>query len=137
MLPPQPYVPGRTARPADGHFDGIRDSAQPGMTIADLAQSRAFTTGLAYMEAGYFWEAHEVLEPVWMACPQNSAEQILVRALIQWANAELKARMQQPKAAARLRSIALDLLAEAQSRGGPVLMGQDMSQWHQRMNSAI
>jgi hypothetical protein len=47
-----------------------------------------------------------------MACPPNSRERALCRALIQLANARLKARMGQPRAAARLRTQAGAILAE-------------------------
>ena len=100
----EPYVPGLTIRPEEGRYDAIRDSAQPGMAPEALAQCDAFRTGLQFLQTGWFWEAHEVLEPVWMACPPNSRERALCRALIQLANARLKARMGKPQAAARLRA---------------------------------
>lgn len=115
----EPYVPGLTERPEQGRYDTIRDTAQPGMTPEALAQCDAFRTGLHYLHNGWFWEAHEVLEPVWMACPPNSRERALCRALIQLANARLKARMGKPQAAARLRrevGVILDGLS-----AGPVL----------------
>ena len=93
MRPSHAYVPGQTPRHPEGAFDAVRDTAQPGMSVEALAASEAFVTGLAYLDQGYFWEAHELLEPVWMACPQNSAEQVFVRGVIQRANARLKERM--------------------------------------------
>ncbi len=100
----EPYVPGITKRPEEGRYDAIRDSARHGMTPDQLAASDAFQTGLRFLHTGWFWEAHEVLEPVWMACPPNSRERALCRALIQLANARLKARMGRPQAAARLQA---------------------------------
>ncbi len=117
---PDPYVPGVTERPEQGLYDAIRDTAQPGMTPAALARCDAFRTGLHYLHTGWFWEAHEVLEPVWMACPPNSRERALCRALIQLANARLKARMGKPQAAARLRAevtVILDGLGAAPVMG--------------------
>ncbi|SNS21037.1 DUF309 domain-containing protein [Antarctobacter heliothermus] len=115
FIPAQAYVPGRTARPPDGLFDSISASAQPGMTPADLAQSDAFRHGLFYIERGFYWEAHEVLEPVWMALPEDSVERRFVQALIQTANGLLKLRMDRPKAALRLCAIARGLLPEARN----------------------
>lgn len=105
-LPPHAYVPGQNARHAEGWFDGIKETARPGMDLSALARSRAFEVGLAYLEAGYFWECHEVLEAVWMALPEGTPERSLVQAIIQLANARLKLRMQRPKATARLCDIA-------------------------------
>lgn len=110
IWPDVAYVPGRTPRPPDGYYDSIRDTALPGMSLDALAQSAAMLHGYAYIEAGFFWEAHEVLEPVWMALPQGSAERDLVQGLIQTANGLLKLRMERPRAARRLYDIAGKLM---------------------------
>lgn len=81
------------------------------MTTDDLARSNAFRTGLAYLETGYFWECHEVLEAVWLACPDGTDQKRFVQALIQLANAHLKHRMQRPNAVRRLCAIVRELLA--------------------------
>ena len=96
------------------------------MAVHDLAQCRAAVAGRAFIEAGYFWEAHEVLEAVWLACPPNSAEQVCVRGVIQLANARLKEQMGHPRAAARLMVMARELLADARRRGGANLLGFDV-----------
>ncbi len=93
--PPFAHVPGQTPRHAEGAFDALR--ADP---------DTAWRTGCLYLSEGYFWEAHELLEAVWMAAPQASAERRLVQALIQLANAGLKARMGRPRAVARLWALA-------------------------------
>ena len=118
QLPAHAYVPGRTPRHPEGAFDAVRGSVAAGMGIAALAESAAWRAGIAYMEAGFHWEAHEVLEPVWMACPPGGAEALAVRGTIQMANAALKLRMGRVRAAVRLRAMADDLLAEAARRGG-------------------
>ncbi|WP_168223064.1 DUF309 domain-containing protein [Oceanicola sp. D3] len=105
--PEYAYVPGQTARHPEGAFDGLRATAEP----KPLA-SEALTTGLDWIDAGYFWEAHEVLEPVWLALPDGAAR-TGIQALIQLANAGLKARMERPAAALRLCDIAARLIDEA------------------------
>lgn len=118
-LPPHAYIPGRTTRHPDGAFETLRATARPGMTEDALAASPAMQAGLHFLHAGFAWEAHEVLEPVWNACPPNSPSRHMAQALIQLANARLKDRMDQPRAAARLRKIAARHLAEARlGRGG-------------------
>lgn len=121
--PPHAYVPGRTPRHPDGLFDAIRDTAFARMSEAALAECDALAAGLTYLDEGFFWEAHEVLEPVWMACPPNSAARLAVQALIQIANARLKLRMERPGAAARILSLAEGHLAEAQRAGRAVVLG--------------
>lgn len=105
--PPHAYVPGQSPRHADNLFTAIRASARSG----DPRASDAFHFGLSFLQDGYFWEAHEVLEPVWMTCPPESDDRYLVQALIQLANAGLKRRMNRPEAVARLLEMA-DGLAE-------------------------
>lgn len=112
-LPLHAYIPGETDRHPDGAFDGIRASARQGMAAEDLANCAAFSTGLLYLEQGYYWEAHEVLEPVWLALPEATPERYAVQALIQIANARLKLRMERPRAALRLCDMAEDLAARA------------------------
>lgn len=121
-LPPHAYIPGQTPRHPEGAFDALRASVHPGLTEASLAASPALAAGLRFLHAGYGWEAHEVLEPLWLACPPNSPARHLAQALIQLANARLKDRMAQPRAATRLRAIARRHLAEARlARPGPIL----------------
>jgi uncharacterized protein len=116
---PCAYIPGQTPRHPEGAFDALRATARAGMDEGALASSAAFRAGLHYLHTGYFWESHEVLEPVWMACPPNSPARQMAQALIQIANARLKDRMGRPRAASRLRAIAARHLAEAGQ--GPVL----------------
>ena len=100
--PPHAYIPGQTPRHPEDWFDPIKDGVREARTAAELAQTKAFRAGLAYLEAGYFWECHEVLEAVWMQTGQDTAEREMVQALIQLANARLKLRMDRPRAVARL-----------------------------------
>jgi predicted metal-dependent hydrolase len=82
------------------------------MSPEDIATCPAFLEGLRLLDSRWFWEAHEVLEPVWMACPPNSRERKAVKALIQIANARLKARMGMNRAVARLLVEATGIIAE-------------------------
>ena len=115
--PPHAYMPGRTARHAEGAFDGLKAVADP------LRDSPAWACGLRFLQAGFYWEAHEVLEAVWMAAPERSGEKLAVQAVIQIANAALKARMGQARAAERLAGIARGRLDEAERLGGLRAMG--------------
>ncbi len=110
------YVPGKTARPPEDYFRAIRDTAQPGMSVEDLRNSRAWQFGWQLFENSYYWEAHEVWEPVWLNLPPNSAERQIVRACIQFTNACLKQEMGRPKAAKRLCNEVLELLSSTEEQ---------------------
>jgi len=125
IYPEYAYLPGRTPRHPDGWFDAIRDTVQPGLSAPELAQTSAWQAGLAYLEQGFFWEAHEVLEPVWMALPQGSVERELVQALIQLANACLKREMGRPRAVLRLCAMVTRHLDQV---GDAPVMGQAPSE---------
>ena len=102
QLPSHAYVPGQNERHPEDTFDAIRRTAVQGQDADQLAHSEAFRSGLRFLDAGFYWEAHEVLEPVWMVLPDGSMERQFVQGLIQLANGCLKMRMGRPKAALRL-----------------------------------
>lgn len=122
-IPTHAYVPGLTGRHPEGSFDHIRDTVQDGMTVQELCSCAAFQSGLSFLERGFYWEAHEVLEPVWMVLPDGSDERQVLQALIQLANARLKVKMQRPKAAKRLCVIVSGLLSGVT---GQVAMGLEI-----------
>ena len=126
--PPHAYVPGKTPRHPEGYFDACKSDAQK-VPLDVLHKSAAWTYGLAFLNEGYFWEAHEVLEAVWLACPPASAERLLVQAIIQLANARLKAVMDQPRANQRLQEQADRLAGEAFQRSGGQILGLDKADW--------
>lgn len=108
-MPRWAYVPGETAE-ADADYETL---AQAKLLVPSRfrdyvpARHPAIRYGLALNDAGYFWEAQEVLEAVWAAAPQGGRERILLRACIQIANANLRLRMKKPHSAARLLGEAL------------------------------
>lgn len=111
--PEYTHVPGANSRHSEGAFDALRSSAEDCADMDALGKSAAWRTGLAYYRRGFFWECHEVLEAVWLACPPNSAERHFVQAIIQLANGRLKLVMDRPGAALRLAEQAGKLLREA------------------------
>lgn len=75
--------------------------------------NHAWLYGLRLIEHGYFWEAHEILESVWMRASPNSRERQLVQGIIHIANAALKQTMARPGAAKRLYLLAQNCVLEA------------------------
>ena len=134
-LPDYAYVPGETPRHAEGVFAPYHNSVPPDIGVQELPSTLAWRAGLIFFDQGFFWEAHEVLEPVWMATPRYSAEHQLVQGIIQLANAALKAKMNRPHAAGRLCTKARDHLRAARSAKGESIMEQDVSRWFERVDS--
>ena len=129
MTPPLPshrYLPGRTARHPEDAFDAIKARAIRPTATTTAAQNEAWRYGLRLFDARFWWEAHEVLEAVWLNAPPNSAERAQVQAVIQLANAALKAELGKPNAAARLLALARDLIAEA-ALGCEAVMGLSLT----------
>lgn len=116
-LPERPYWPGMTPRPESGVVFEISDAAADAVTERNWRSSEAWAAGFVLLRRGYYWEAHEVWEPVWHALAPNGAERVFVQAAIQHANAELKAAMGRSRAAARLRVLAMAHLKDACARG--------------------
>jgi hypothetical protein len=102
ILPPHAYLPGITPRHDETLFGDVKASVKAGMGPEELQRSEAWLAGLAYLDRGFYWEAHEVLEPIWRQLAVNSAERHLVQALIQLANASLKHRMGRRSASRRI-----------------------------------
>ncbi|MFT4959203.1 MAG: hypothetical protein ACI92Z_000276 [Paracoccaceae bacterium] len=123
--PPYAYIPGQTPRHDEALFADLAASVD----CDDLTRSLAWRAGLQYLEQGFFWEAHEAFEPVWMVMPPNSAKRHMVQALIQFANASLKNAMQKPKAALRLCDIADEHLSFCKG----VVMGLNVGMWTQKV----
>lgn len=129
-LPPHAYIPGKTPRHPEGWFDAITTAVPVGGPLAQLHLTQAWTAGLLYLERGYFWECHEVLEAVWMQAPQGSPEREMVQAVIQLANARLKLLMERPHATIRLCTMVQDHLASCPLEGSILgLTAQEVGNW--------
>lgn len=127
-LPSHKHLPGINCRPDDGFLERIAESAPPVTDPAKAHENGVWLYGLKLVRAGFYWEAHEVLEPVWFNCRPNSCERHFVQGIIQYANAALKRDMGRENAARRLSDIALGLLRDAGASGDDV-MGERVSHW--------
>lgn len=124
-LPPVPHWPGRTARPDEAVFRAAKDDLADRFSPSDLAASVAFQAGFEAFNAGYFWEAHELWEAVWMQLAPACRERWLLQGLIQLANAGLKHRMGRAAAVTKILPKADAALSEAFRGTGGALMGVD------------
>lgn len=125
-LPSEPYVPGVTARPTASVVFDISEAAPAVTDPSRWREHEAWLAGFRLYGQGYFWETHEVWEPVWIGARPNSAERVMVQGLIQLANGCLKVKMGRPKAALRLVALSRDCLGEAANSGRDRLMGLDL-----------
>lgn len=87
---------------------------------------RAVARGADLFDAGFWWEAHEVWEGVWVGLPKGSAARGVLQALVQAAAYQIKLRDGLPDAAERLRQRALARLDAGIAVHGPVFDGLDL-----------
>jgi len=121
-LPRRAHVPGQPAAPDHERLAAAAAGwrgARPGDRRFDAGLDHA----LRLLRESFFWEAHEILEPLWQSLPPNSRERATLRGIIQLANAGLKLRMGRPKAALRLLADAEEALMLA----GAVCMSLDVA----------
>jgi uncharacterized protein len=128
-LPRVRHVPGTGSTPDRTTLDAIKATIPPRIVSADWPICAAYRYGFRLADTGYFWEAHEIWEPVWLACAAGGIERLALRSLIQLVNAELKMVMRQPTAARRLVGEVRTLIDEIELRRptrGAVIMGLDL-----------
>lgn len=113
--PPYAHIPGRNSRHDPAVFQAVKAATPSETKAASAVDNPAWRFGLELFAEGFYWECHEVLEPVWLGARPNSREREVVQAVIQLANARLKLVMDRPKAAARLAEIAAGHLRAAKS----------------------
>jgi Domain of unknown function (DUF309) len=110
-VPRWAYVPGEAGEPDAETLAQVSALVPPRFQGYVPARHPALRYSIALNDRGYFWESQEILETVWAAAPQGGRERILLRACILIATANLRLRMQKPRAAARLFGDALDELS--------------------------
>ena len=111
-LPPHAYIPGQTQRHQEEQFDEIIASIPSAIGFETLQNLSAFHTALSFMQHGFHWEAHEILEAIWMNTAQNSIERLFTQCIIHLANANLKHVMKRETATQKIMTQANALSAE-------------------------
>lgn len=136
-LPARAHVPGSGSKPDMAPLELAKSLAPPETLAGDWQDNAAYLYGHRLLEAGFFWEAHEVWEAVWMNCRPNSTEKVLLKALIQQANARLKRKMGKQNAASRLDSMVETLRQEVCMRldGRSDLMGVSVAARNMNFNA--
>ncbi len=105
-LPAYRHLPGINQRPAENFLNAIATFNDPPVSDATAATHLGWQYGLRLINQAYYWEAHEVLEPVWWQAAANSPARHLVQTTIHLTNGALKIRLGRVAAAHRLASMA-------------------------------
>lgn len=104
-FPAYAYVPG--SRPHPRHLRGRAQGEPEGPPPAPLdpdawRDSLPYLRGIELFERGYYWEAHEAWESLWIAAGREGPVAELLRGLILLAAAGVKIRQGRGTGAARL-----------------------------------
>ncbi len=94
-FPPYAYVPGETPHPErdrGGHSYGAEFEKPEPPNPEDWRGCREYLYGIDLFNHGYYWEAHEAWEGLWVACGRRGPTAAYLQALISLAAAGLKAR---------------------------------------------
>jgi hypothetical protein len=92
-FPPYTFVPGRAPHPKSdpaGHSFGIEAGAVAPLDPQRWRESKAYLYGLDLFNAQFFWEAHEQLEGLWLACGRRGMVADFLKGLIKLAAAGVK-----------------------------------------------
>ena len=123
-FPPYRYVPGgenpHPTRSPCGHSYG-RTHAPAAVDEGSWPRCAPYLFAIDLFNHGYYWEAHEALEAIWLGVGRNTAVGTFARALIQAAAALLKHSMGERDSAKRLSSTAAAKLRA----GRAVILGVD------------
>ncbi|WP_455374530.1 DUF309 domain-containing protein [Limibacillus halophilus] len=111
-LPQAAHLPGSGSAPDLEPLEQAKAAAPARTDPRAWEDNLPYCYGWRLFDARFYWEAHEVWEAVWLACRPNSRERLLLRVLIQLANARLKRAQGRENAVARLCKEVKDLLAE-------------------------
>ena len=94
-FPPYAYVPGDTPHPTrdpGGHSYGAEFEIPEPPDPEDWRACRDYLYGIDLFNHGFYWEAHEAWEGLWVACGRRGPTATYLQALISLAAAGLKAR---------------------------------------------
>jgi hypothetical protein len=112
-LPETAHIPGINPRPDLMFLESVSAYALAVTDEKHWKTNLPWLYGLKLFNNGFYWEAHEVWETVWMNAPPNSPEKQFVQGVIHFANGLLKIRMSRPKAALKLFALSTQDIEQA------------------------
>jgi hypothetical protein len=105
-LPPYTYVPGYAPHPVSDPYGHMRQFILPD----SWSQRDHLLWGKRLFEHGYYWEAHEAWEHLWLELGRTSDEALAVKGLIKLAASAVKCREGNANGAIRHATRATELL---------------------------
>ena len=92
-FPPYRFIPGKAPHPTrdpDGHsYNKPLEKLEP-FEVDQWQSCDEYLYGIDLFNYGYWWEAHEALEAVWVAAGRKTETGLFIQGLIQIAVAHLK-----------------------------------------------
>ena len=114
-FPKYAFVPGVHPHPVSDSAGHLFGSVRPELS-GDAAEPKfreEFLFGVDLFNAGYYWEAHEAWECLWIACGRKGQRARLLQGLIKLAAAGVKCRTGNGVGVGRHASRAVELLSES------------------------
>ncbi len=121
-FPPYAYVPGRTPHPTrdpDGHSYGTELEIPEPPDPEEWHVCSDYLYGIDLFNHGFYWEAHEAWEGLWVACGRRGPTATYLQALINLAAAGFKARWGSARGMMANAETAVRLFKSAASQLGP------------------
>ncbi len=104
-LPTRRYIPGEgihpSRHPQGSHIPQLPEEPQP-FSDSTWQNSPRYLYAIDLFNSGYYWEAHEVLEELWVRVGRATPTGQFLQGLIQIAAAVLKKAQNKPQPARRL-----------------------------------
>jgi hypothetical protein len=110
-FPDYGFIPGKSPHPtrdADGHSYNKPMETLAAFDADNWQSCEVYLYGIDLFNHGYWWEAHEALEPVWLAAGKETETGLFVQGLIQIAVANLKNAQGATDVAQRMAKTGLD-----------------------------
>ena len=111
-LPPYTFVPGHAPHPVSdprGHSYGVEPEAAAPLDPERWQDSKPYLFGIDLFNGQFYWEAHEQLECLWLACGRRGLVADFLKALIKLAAAGVKHLEGRPEGTRHHASRASDL----------------------------
>ena len=106
-LPPYTHVPGITPHPISDPHGHMGDADQQ---RKELSPAGMLAHGMLLFNLGFYWEAHEAWEHLWIALGRSGSEADIIKGLIKLAACGVKCLEANPVGASRHASRAANLL---------------------------
>ncbi len=133
-FPSYRFVPGESPHPTrdkDGHSYNKLPVPLAPFDPRDWYKCEEYLYGIDLFNHGYWWEAHEALEAVWVAAGRRTRTGLFIQGLIQIAAAHLKRLQGRHSVATRMAAEGLDKMKQIKG----IFLGIDVVAFRHAVNS--